>query len=207
MSRTETWVALAKAREVPLRKLPENPIETMAREKRAKIDGNGLVRWGGIEYEAGGGWYDRWVIARRAIDDSGDLALEDEATGEKQVARRYQPRPYGEVRGAPKSALDKMLEAGPPAMDADVYAPADAANVARLPARVSGPAATLANPLDTDRLSDLDEAMRVFREVYPWQLSAADARAVRTAIEASGLSRRAVTALAQSLITELAGTG
>ena len=205
VSRSAAWTALVRAREVPLRALPANPIETMAREKRAKIDANGLIRWDGVEYEAGGGWHDRWVIARRAMDGSGDLAIVDEATEAKQVARRYVPRPYGEIRSAPKTPLEKLLEEPAPAGTADLYAPKDASDLVRFPARTA-PAAPLENPLDTDRLGSVEEAMRVFGEFYPWPLSAANRAMVIQRIEASRLSRRAVTELAQSLTT-LAGTG
>ena len=207
VSRTAAWVALTRARETPLRRLPERPMETLAHERRCWIDAAGVIRWGGVEYEAAGGWHDRWVVARRALDGSGDLALEDEATEAKQVARRYAPRPYGAIRTGPKTPLDRLLEAGGPDVDADVWAPASAANVARLPARVAAPAAPLANPLDTDRLSGPAEAMRVFSEVYPWPLSAANRALVVQRIEVSGCSRRAVVALAQSLttITEAGG--
>ena len=172
----------------------------MAREKRAKIDINGIIRWDGVEYEAGGGWYDRWVIARRAMDGSGDLAIEDVATEAKQVAKRYVPRPYGEIRSEPKTSLDKLLEEPAPEADADLYAPKAASDLVRFPARTA-PAAPLENPLDTDRLGSVEEAMRVFASVYPHPLSPENRALVIERIERSGLSRRAVVELASTLTT------
>lgn len=203
-SRTAAWVTLVAARTKPLRALPDRPMETMAHEARRWVDGQGLVRWNGL-YEAGGGWHSRWVTAYRAVDGSGDLALVDEATGAKGTAREYAPRPYGAVRTAPKTALDRCLEAGAPDVDADVWAPADRTGIARLPVRTA-PAAPLASPLDTDRLADLGEAMRLFQSLHPWPLSAGNRALVIERIEASGLSRRAVTELAQTL-TMIAGAG
>lgn len=199
-SRTEAWAALMRTRPEPLRRLPERPMETLAREARRWIDSGGVIRWGGVEYEAGGGWHDRRVIARRAIDGTGDLVIEDEATAATEVARRVAPRPYGDIRTAPKSPLDALLEAGAPDVDADVWAPASGANLARLPAP-SAPAAPLENPLDADRLGSIDEAMRQFVAHYPWPLSPDNRAAVIERIEASGRSRRAVVALAQSMTT------
>ena len=204
-SRTEAWVALTRTRPQPLRRLPERPMETLARESRRWVDNAGQIQWDGVLYEAAGGWHDRWVVARRAMDGSGDLVIEDEATEARQVARRYAPRPYGVVRTAPKTPLDALLEAGAPDVGADVWAPAaGAADLARL--APLAPAAPLDNPLDADRLGSLEEAMRLFVARYPWPLSAASRARVVARIEACGLSRRAVVALAGSLMT-LTGAG
>lgn len=205
VSRAEAWTALVPRREPPLRKLPANPIETLAREARRYIDRNGIIRWRG-EYEVEGDWCDRWVIARRALDGSGDLAIEDEATGAKRSARRYTPSGYGEVRTAPATPLEKLVAEDAPGPDADVWAPADATNLAVLPVRGVSPAAPLGNPLDTDALPDIESAMRIFHTLYPWPLNPATRALVIQRIQADGLSRRAVTELAQSLTT-LAGTG
>ena len=200
VSRTAAWTALVRAREVPLRALPENPIETMAREARKKIDANGLIRWDGVEYEAGGGWHDRWVIAHRAMDGSGDLAIVDEATEAKQVAKRYAARPYGEVRSAPKTPLDKLLEEPAPEGSADLWAPKNATDLVRFPSRTAE-AAPLENPLNTDRLGSVEEAMRVFVSVYPHPLSPDNRALVVERIKEAGLSRRAVVELASALTT------
>ena len=201
-SRAEAWTALTNARPAdnPLRLLPANPMETLATEARRVVDVNGIVRWGGVEYECEA-WHSRPVIARRAADGSGDLALEDEATGERRVARRYEPRPYGTVRQAAASPLDKLAtERAHVRPVADLYAPrpAPAGNVTAMPTR-SEPPAPLDNPLAADRLGSAADAMRLFTSLCPKRLSAANMRLVRERIVESGLSRQAVTELAQEL--------
>ncbi len=200
LSRTAAWVALTNTRAADraLRKLPANPMETMARAARRKIDVNGIVRWGGVEYECAD-WHERWVIARRAMDGSGDLSLEDEATGERRPARRYRRRAYGEIRGAPATPLDKLLGAATETAGADVYAPSAAPpNVVPLPAR-SATAAPLDNPLAGQRCRSLNEAMRLFTTYYPHPMSAASRARVIEQIETSGLDRQAVITLAQEI--------
>ena len=202
-SRADAWVGLTNARpqDNPLRRLPDNPIETLAREARRKVDVNGIVRWDGIEYECTD-WHDRWVIARRAIDDSGDLTLEDEATREKRIARRRVPRPYGVIPQSPPSELDKLdAEYADLEVRADIYAPkpgTGATNVTPLPAR-SAPAAPLENPLAADRCRDLADAMRLFTSIYTYPLLEANRPLVVARIEESGLSRQAIIELAQEL--------
>ena len=201
-SRTAAWVALTNARPAdnPLRKLPDRPLETLSQEARRKIDFNGIIRWDGLEYEAAA-WHDRWVVARRAVDGSGDLTIEDEATGERSTARRYEPRPYGEIRTAPATPLGKLLTESPAASaTADLYAPAEVpSNVVPLPAR-SAPADPLENPLaGGDACRSIEEAWRLFTGLYPWPLSAANRAFIQGEMEASGLSKRAVTELAQEL--------
>ena len=209
-SRAAAWTALTNARPAtnPLRRLPESPLETLAREARRKIDVTGMVRWGGAAYECDG-WHDRWVIARRAADDSGDLVLEDEATGERRTARRYQPRPYGTIRSAPASERDKLqAEHQNLAVAVDLYAPkpAPASNVTPMPVR-SAPAAALENPLAADGLPGIDDAMRLFQSLFPYPVSAASLRLVRARIEEEGLSRQAVTELAQELSARMLKEG
>lgn len=203
-SRAAAWMELTNRRPAdnPLCKLPPNAMQTLVREERRKLDVNGIIRWDNVEYECAD-WHDRWVIARRAIDGSGDLAIEDEATGEKRLARRYERRPYGTIRQSPASPLEQLLgdKAGRKA-NADIYAPktaTGAANVTQLPPR-SAAAAPLENPLSGgDRCRDLDEAMRLFTSIYQWPLSAANRALVIERITEAGLSRQAVTALAQEL--------
>ena len=201
VSRAAAWAALVRAREVPLRALPANPMETMAREKRAKIDGAGVIRWDGVEYEAGGGWHDRWVVARRKMDGSGDLAIVDEATEAKEIARAYARRPYGEVRGAPKTPLDRLLDEPAPAGGADLWRPPETEGLARFPGPGTAPAAPLENPLDADALESVEEAMRVFVSIYPHSLAPANRALVVERIERAGLSRRAVVEIASALTT------
>ena len=198
MNRSAAWTALVRAREIPLERFPENAIETMAREARKKIDRNGIIRWDGVEYEAGGGWHDRWVIAHRAMDGSGDLAIVDEATEAKQSAKPYAGRRYGEIRSAPKSELEQLLAEPFPEVKADLYAPKDARDLAGIPAKTTA-AAPLENPLDTDRLSSLDEATQLFVSVYPHPMPPEVWALVVERIEESGRSRRAVLEIASGL--------
>ena len=198
LSRTAAWVALTQRRpkDNPLRRLPPDPIETMAVAARRKIDLNGIVRWGGVLYESA--WHDRSVVARRAVDGAGDLVLEDERTGEKTRAARYAPRPYGAVRTAPATPLDRLRAEPPAASGADVFAPGAPPVVTPFPAR-SAAAAPLDNPLDAGRCRDAAEAWRVFSAVYPHPLTGPQRARLERRFVADGLDRDAVTALAQEL--------
>ena len=199
-SRAAAWAALTAARpkDNPLRRLPPNPIETLAREARRKVDVNGIVRWRGDEYECDD-WHDRWVIARQALDGSGDLVLEDEASGERRAARRYAPRRYGEVRASQATPLEKLVREHIGSTGADLYAPSgEASKVVPMPARTVA-AAPLNDPLDAEACRDLDEAMRLFFEIYPHPLSPANRALVVKRVEQAGLRRDAVTDLALRL--------
>lgn len=205
LPRAAAWVALVNRRPAdrPLRRLPERPVETLAREARRKVDVNGIVRWGGVLYESRE-WHDRWVVAHRAADGSGDLTLTDERTGAKAVARRFAPRAYGAVAAVPATPLDRLLSAEAPAAGrgADIHAPAaDGAPpaVVPLPARTA-PAAALRNPLaGGDRCRDIDEAMALFN-AHCGRLSPAQFARVRTIVaQKTGLVRQAVINLAQEL--------
>ena len=202
VSRTDAWSILVRRRPAdrPLRHCPPNAIETLAREKRCHVDGEGIIRWDGAQYEAGGGWHTRWVLASRGLA-GGDLVIVDEATGAREVARPYADRAYGDVRTGAPTALEKLLDEEPLAVEADIWAPRDTSGIAGLPSPAV-PADPLPNPLDADRLDGMEAAMRLFQEIYPWPLSPADREAVEAVIEREGRSRRAVTALAQSLITD-----
>ncbi len=202
VSRTAAFAALMNRRpkDNPLRELPPDPIETLATEARRKIDVSGIIRWGGVVYESAD-WHDRWVIARRAADGSGDLAIEDEASGERRTARRWTPRPYGEVRSSPATPRDRLL-ANPAAAPAggDVYAPAAGPPVVvPLPARTA-PAAPLASPLEAGRCRDLAAAWRLFASIYPHPLSPGQRARLARHFEARGLARGEVTAVAQELV-------
>ena len=111
-SRTAAWIALTNGRPAdhPLRKLPPDPIETLSQVARRKVDANGMVRWGGEEYEVAR-LHSCWVVARRAIDGAGNLVVEDERSGERHVAVRYQARGYGEIRGVPATPLEQLSPA------------------------------------------------------------------------------------------------
>lgn len=199
-SRSAAWTALTATRpkDNPLRRLPPNPIETLAREARRKVDVNGIVRWRGDEYECDH-WHDRWVIARQALDGGGDLVLEDEATGERRTARRYAPRSYGEVRASLTTPLEKLVREDIDLAGADIYAPSgEAPKVVPMPARTVA-AAPLNDPLDAGACRDLDEAMRLFFEIYPHPLSPANRALVIERVQQAGLRRDAVTNLALRL--------
>lgn len=199
-SRTSAWTALAAARpkDNPLRDLPDNPLETLAREAPRRIDVNGIVRWRGEQYECAD-WHDRRVIARQALDGSGDLTLEDEATGERRTARRYRPRPYGEIRAVPATELEKLAREDMEAGGADVFAPSgEAPAVVPMPTRTA-PAAPLDDPLDGGACRDLDEAMRLFAEIYPHPLTPANRALAIERVREAGLRRDAVTELALQL--------
>ena len=205
-TRTEAWVALTNARPTSnrLRALPDNPVATLARAAQRRIDRNGRVRWGGVAFEVEGDWCDRWVTVRQAVDGSGDLVVEDPATKERRAARRWTPRPYGEIRPAPRTLLDRLVDEAPADSGADIYAPRpDAApNVVAIPTRAA-PAAPLDNPLDAARCRDVEEAMRLFTSLWPHPLSAANRAEIVRRIEAAGLDRRAVVDLAQHLTREV----
>ena len=198
-TRAQCWTALTNSRPADdrLRELPPNALETMASEARRKIDRNGIVRWGGVEYECEG-WHDKWVLARRAVDGGGDLVLVDEETGERATATRWAPRPHGEIRGVPATPLERLLDAPPEFGGADVYAPKDArGNVVPIPPRTAPPA-PIEDPLDADRLPDAATAMRLFSAICPG-LSATALAMVRGEIERAGLSRAATEDLAREL--------
>ena len=207
-SRADAWSALtrsARPSDRPLKRMPPNAIETAAKENpKATIDRAGIISWDNRLYECKE-WHGRKVRAYRPLDaDAPDrLVLVDRKTGERTTAEPLKRRLRGDVRAQPKTPLDKLLEETDPKSlpGADIYAPGStpAEKVSRLPAK-SAPPAPLENPLDADRLPSLREAMRLFREIYTDPLSPENRAAVVAHIEAAGLSRRAVEALAQRLI-------
>ena len=206
LTRTATWVALANRRPAdrPLRELPENPLETLSRVARRRVDQRGIVRWGGVFYESED-WHDRSVIARRAADGSGDLmledVLEDDATGERRTARRLAAPEHGDVvRQAPASPLERLLAEEGERTGADIYAPQPAPGVVPMPARTAA-AAPLENPLaGADRCRDLEAAVKLFVELYPHPLAPGRLAEVRAHFERAGLRRQAVVDLAQTLL-------
>ena len=201
LPRTAAWLALTQRRPAdrPLRRLPENPLGTLAREARRVIDVNGLIRWDGALYESTD-WHSRTVIVRRRVDGSGDLVIEDPATGERRTAGRYAPRAYGEVRAAKATRLDRLLagDAERERPGADVYAPQASPAVVPMPPRTA-PAAPLENPLAAGRCRDLAEAWRAFADVYPYPLPPAQRARLERHFLAAELDRDAVIALAQEL--------
>lgn len=203
-SRAAAWTALTNARPADnrLRKLPADPIATMAREARRWADGNGVIRWGGVEYELPGDLCNQWVTARRpAVDgDRGaDAAVVVEtASGARVLAAPLQARPYGQTPAAATPPLARALADGPPAAAADCYAPSAArrdADAMPLPAR-SGPAAALDNPLDANNHASPEEAMQAFLSLYGRPLSAARLAQARAILARQQFSKQAARDLA-----------
>ena len=201
LSRTSAWLALTQRRPAdrPLRRLPDDPLGTLAREARRVIDVNGLIRWDGALYESTD-WHARTVIVRRRMDGSGDLVVEDPATGARRTARRYAPRAYGEVRAAQPAPLDRLLagDAERERPGADVYAPQASPAVVPMPPRTA-PAAPLENPLAAGHCRDLAEAWRAFADVYPHPLAPAQRARLERHFLAAELDRGEVMAIAQEL--------
>ena len=208
VSRAAAWTMLAnrRAADNPLRQLPPDALETLYREDRRYINRNGIVQFGGEDYECRA-WHAQWVIVRQPLDGREELILESETTGERTTAQPYSPRSYGEVRGQEKSALDRLLEnadvTGSAVYDASAQAPAQTpVNVVSLQARLQAPA-DLENPLSVERFASMAEAMAAFTATYQHPLSNADRAAVVNRIEAAGLDRAAVADMASSLLARL----
>ena len=205
LTRTAAWVPLMAQRPAdnPLRPLPANPIETLAREARRKIDQNGLIRWDNVLYESA--WHDCRVVARRAVDGSGDLTITNERTGETGIATRYAGGDYNRIRAAAATPLDKALahdvahdEAGG-RKGADIFAPKAAGNVAPMRPKTAA-ARPLENPLAAgDRCRDLDEAMSLFVTHFGSRIPSGEHARVQAAVDRAGLDRRKVIELAQTL--------
>lgn len=197
--RAAAWVALVNGRDKPLRQLPPNALATMAREVRRWVDNNGILRWDGVEY-ALERLHSQWVIARRAMDDTNNVVVEDDS-GQRHTARPYQARPYGEIIAAAKSPLERLKDEPPGLAGVDLYAPSSSASdrpgVFSMPTR-SRQAAALDNPLDASRYASLDDAMQAFSAIYPCALGANRAAVVER-ITAAGLKKNAVRDLAQDL--------
>ena len=217
VSRTDAWVALTNARPADnrLQAFPANAIETMAREANRWVDGNGIVRWGGAEYELER-LHGCWVAARRSMN-GGDMPQHIvcefvNVRGEtgKHIASRWRPRPYGDVRGVERTPLERLLEdeAALPFTGADVYAPKDDdaahGNVARMRTRTR-PAPALTNPVDAGHYPDLDTAMRSFLDIYPHALEPADRALVAERLLEGELAKDLVRDLALELTRVAAG--
>ena len=205
LRRTEAWVPLMAGRPAdnPLRALPANPIETLAREARRRANHNGEIRWDNVLYESP--WHDCWVVARRAVDGSGDLAITHEDTGETSIARRSRGGDYNRIRAAAATPLDKVLaqraeqDKAEGRKGADVFAPGAAGNVAPMRAKAA-PARPLENPLAAaDACRDLDDAMALFVSHFGGRLQPGDHARVRALVDRTGLDRRKVIELAQTL--------
>ncbi len=208
VSRAQAWTALVNGRPAdnPLRAMPPNAIATLHRQGHRTLDSNGLLQWAGEWWECPD-WHSRRVAVRQALAGEVDsLTLEDPRTGERSVARRYRPRRYGEVRGIPATALDRLLDAAVerPGGGADLFAPRGEAGgtVVALRPRTA-PAAHLPDPLDADHYPDAGAALAAFAALYPYPLSAADRAAVEAHLREADLRRDAVAELASRLLREV----
>ena len=171
-------------------------METMAQEANRVVDSNGIVSWGGVEYESKD-WHGRRVLARRAMDGTGNLVLEDEVSEERTVARPYEPRPYGEFRGTPKTKLARLVEDSD-AKGADPYGSPSRPVDVPIPAKTE-PAAPLENPLDvSEPILPLEEGLGVFFEHFRLPMSPANHALVEERI-GEGMTRRQIVDLAQEL--------
>ena len=177
----------------------------MAREARRWADGNGVIRWGGVEYELPGDLCNQWVTARRPVaagageEDGGVVA--ETAAGDRVLAPPLRARPYGQTPAAALPPLERALAEGLPAVAADCYAPGaarSAAGATPLPAR-SGPAAALANPLDANNYASPEEATQAFLALYGRPLSAARLAQARAILARRNFSKQAVRDLALDL--------
>ncbi|WP_295441579.1 hypothetical protein [uncultured Thiodictyon sp.] len=192
---------------------PANPIETLAREKRCKVDQSGIIRWDNTEYEVPK-LHSCWVIARRALDGSGRVVVEDERTGERYDVTPYQGLKYNEWKGSqPALPIDKARAAAAALpLPGDVYAPAPAdaapANVVtgRFGPRQQ-PARGLPDPLEADRYASLSAAMAEFFQVFGAPLSAENRAVVEQRLLRDGLRKDAVRELALILSTATRTTG
>ncbi len=200
VSRADAWVALTNRRPANsrLRKLPDNPIETMAREARRYVDQNGVVRWCGRQYELER-MHSAWVIARRPMDADAPEAMicECEQSGERHIATLLTPRSYGEIIGSPKTELDKLIDDSSPA-SADLYAASKAGRIPRLPA-ATAEAGSFNNPLDASRYADLAQALEAFQNIYLYPLRDDNRALVIERLEACGYDKAAVRDLALEL--------
>ena len=218
VSRTAAWVALTNGRPTdnPLRRMPENPMRTLTREARRRVDIAGIVRWQGREYEveaaAAPRFVGRGVIARHGLAADADrdaLVIEDLATGERALAHPYRPRAYGDIRSAPATPLERLTEADVVARrtardvaGADLFDPRRAkapSGLLSIPARTSD-ADPLDDPLRSGCYEHLDQAMRALVALYPHRLSPANRAAAAAYLERHRLARSAVVELANRLL-------
>lgn len=185
----------------PIRRLPENAIETMATEVRRRVDQHGVITWDNQLYEVADGLHSRWVIARRALED-GRVVVEDIETGKRYETQPFAPRRMGEYRAFKKSVVEEAREIGKGISAPSPYQPEAGSNVVALPTRTAPPA-PLANPLEAGRYDSLGEALRAFMEWHGMPHFATDfPEEFDTAVEliqGSGLSKEYTRKLALDL--------
>jgi hypothetical protein len=156
------------------------------------------------------------VIARRALDGSGRVVVEDERTGTRYDVTPFQPLYMDEWDGRqPALPIDKARKAAAALpLPGDVYAPtaAPAADGTVVRGRFgprSQPAAELPDPLDADRWATMEQAMAAFFSVFGVSVELPpDIRAmIKARISEAGLDKAFVRDLALSLSPAIRTTG
>ncbi len=157
----------------PIRRIPENAIETMATEVRRRVGRDGVFWWDNQPYEVADGIHSRWVMARRSLEEPGKVVVEDIETGKRFETMPFKPRPLGEYRAFPKTIVEEAKEIGASLSVAPPYGADAAPNVLAFPARTAEPA-HLPNPLEAGKYLTLGEALRAFMEWHGMPNFAAD---------------------------------
>lgn len=203
LSRRNLWVKEINQRG-GAKLCPDRPMETIAQEKRCKVDGHGLIRWDNIEYEVPD-LTRCWVIARRALDGSNRVIVEDETTGKRWDCSPFVPYAYAEHLRSPILPIEQAREraAASTHCPGDVYAPsngdhADNVVTGRFGPRAQ-PAAPLPDPLDAAHYASLPQAMAAFYELFGAHLTPQNHAAVEQRILDLRLAKTAVAELAATL--------
>lgn len=201
ISRRDAWVrGINQAGGARL--CPERPLETLATEVHRTLDSSGCFSWDNITYEVER-WHSTRVIARRAVDGSARVIIEDPTTGERCQATPHKPIPYNEFRGKEAALpIEKAAQAGATIKSSiDPFAPLEkpTGNVFTLPPRTQ-PAADLPDPLATDAHASIEAAMGAFHQLYPYPLSLDHRQLIEARLQDANLSKDAVRELAMSLI-------
>jgi len=204
-TKLQAWQLSASERaraDNPIRRLPENAIETMATEVRRRVGRDGVFTWDNQFYEVADGIHSRWVMARRSLEEPGKVVVEDIETGKRFQTTPFQPRKLGEYRAFPKSIVQEAKEIGAELSVASPYASEAAPNVLAFPPRTAEPA-HLPNPLEAGKYNTLGEALRAFMEWHGMPTFAADyPEEFDTAVELiqdNGLNKEYVRTLALDL--------
>lgn len=147
----------------PIRRIPENAIETMATEVRRRVGRDGVFQWDNQFYEVDDGFHSRWVMARRSLEEPGKVVVEDIETGKRFGCKMFKPRTLGEYRAFPKTIVESAKELGASISVAPPYSAEAAPNVFAFPAKTAEPA-PLPNPLEAGKYASLGEALRGFMD-------------------------------------------
>lgn len=212
ISRRDAWVrGINQAGGARL--CPERPLETLAQEVRRWVDGSGVIRWDNVEYEVPE-LHRVWVIARRAMDGSNRVIVEDERSGKRYDCTPWQPLPYGEHLRSPvipvEAARARAAEGGALPDPFAAQSPQESAAPNVIAGRFgprSQPAADLPDPLEADCYASLSAAMADFYHWIGAPLSAENRALVEQQLLAQGLRKDAVRELAAALTTAIRTTG